>query len=77
LSATETIDPIQSARDQAMPFLRDFQHALQKGALVVCFQCTQFAFGESTGLGRCARYQVEAWPFAPFRCEGFERRKKQ
>jgi hypothetical protein len=68
---------IQSAKDSAMPFLREFQQALQAGVLVVCFQCSQFTFGaEPTGLGRCERYQIESWPFAPFKCERFERRKK-
>lgn len=60
-----------------MPFLRDFQQALQTGALVVCFQCNQFAFGpEPSGLGHCAHHQIEAWPFVPFRCGEFQRRKK-
>jgi hypothetical protein len=64
------------AKAAALPYLREFQHALQLERLVVCFQCEHFTFGpEHAGLGRCSRHKVEAFPFAPFSCAQFERRK--
>lgn len=77
-SETPHAQRIRQAFHEAAPFLREFQHAIKDGRLVICAQCVQFTFGhELSGRGPCAKYQVEAWPFAPFTCEGFERRKKQ
>ncbi len=69
---------IRQAFHEATPYLREFKDALKAGRLVICAQCTQFTFDrEPAGLGQCGQYRSEAWPFAPFVCDGFERRKKQ
>ena len=76
-SETPQAQKIRQAFHEATPYLREFQHALKAGQLVICAQCAQFTFGhEPSSLGQCARHQVEAWPFAPFACAGFEKRKK-
>ena len=77
-SETPQAQRIRQAFHEATPYLREFQHALKAGQLVICAQCTQFTFGhELPELGQCARHRVEAWPFVPFTCAGFERRKRQ
>ena len=76
-SETPHAQRIRQAFHEATPFLRKFQHALKAGRFVICAQCTQFTFDhDPSRLGQCGRYRIEAWPFAPFACEGFERRKK-
>lgn len=53
--------------------LRVYFEALLLGRLALCGNCAHYAFGEDpAALGYCARFKVEAWPFAPFQCEGFE-----
>lgn len=62
---------IAAARDVAP--LADFRAALTLGRLHVCCNCGHFSFGvEPAGLGHCERFNVEAWPFVPFWCAGFE-----
>lgn len=66
----------REALEAATPYLRHFAQALRLGRLRVCCQCGQYAWArDPEHLGRCGRYEVEAWPFAPAPCEGFERRR--
>jgi hypothetical protein len=59
------------ARDAAP--LADFRQALLLGRLVICGNCSRFEFGAPpAGTGTCTRWQVEAFPFVPFWCAGFE-----
>jgi hypothetical protein len=51
----------------------DFRAALLLGRLHVCCNCSAFTFGtEPAGVGRCERFDVEAWPFVPFWCSAFQ-----
>ena len=53
--------------------LADFRAALVMGRLHVCCNCSEFRFGaDPAGLGHCRRFNVEAAPFVPFWCAGFE-----
>jgi uncharacterized membrane protein len=62
---------IAAARDAAP--LADFRAALVTGRLYLCCNCAQFAFtADPAALGRCHRFSVEAAPFIPFWCVGFE-----
>ena len=64
-------EAITQARDAAP--LCDFWAALTLGRLMLCGNCARFNFGEEPAqLGHCRRFDVEAWPFVPFWCSGFE-----
>jgi TubC N-terminal docking domain len=53
--------------------LNDFHAALHLGRLQLCANCAGFTFASDPAcLGHCARFGVEAWPFAPFRCSGYK-----
>lgn len=61
---------IVAARDAAP--LADFREALILGRLVICGNCSRFTFdADPAGLGRCDRWDIEAFPFVPFYCAGF------
>lgn len=62
---------IIAARDAAP--LGAFRAALIRGALVVCGNCSRFAFGaDPAALGDCRHFHTEVYPFVPFYCAGFE-----
>jgi hypothetical protein len=72
---TERRRLILAARDAAG--LDDYRAALVRGQLHLCGNCTRFSFGadDPAGLGQCAHFNVEAWPFVPMlRCAGFDAR---
>jgi len=53
--------------------LDSYRHALWLGTLVVCGNCRHFQFADDPAeLGQCRCFAVEAWPFVPFPCSGFE-----
>lgn len=61
---------------EARPMLAEYRTALRLGTLMLCANCSHFSAGaDPSGIGRCSRFKVEAWPFAPFWCAGFERSK--
>jgi len=71
--------PMSRARREAImnawdgEALREYFEALLLGRLVICGHCSHFQFGEApAALGWCLRLKLESWPFAPFKCEGFE-----
>lgn len=69
---------IKQAFVDAAPYLREFEAALKRGRVVICGQCSRFTFaGQPADLGHCGQFAVEAWPFVPFQCGGFERRQKR
>jgi hypothetical protein len=66
---------IEAARDAAG--LEGFRAALLNGRLHLCANCVRFTFDAKnpTGVGRCARFRCETWPFVPMlRCAGFQAR---
>jgi hypothetical protein len=69
--ARERTEPIAPAGDASQ--LLEFKAALRSGRLHVCCNCSAFVFGAApAGIGRCRRFGVEAWPFVPFWCSGFQ-----
>lgn len=75
-SETPRAAAIKQAIIEATPYLREFKDALQFGKLVICCQCVKFTFAERPAeIGAC-REHGEAWPFVPFTCGEFVRRKK-
>jgi len=54
--------------------MQDFRAALVLGRLHVCCNCQQFTFSAADpgALGHCRRFNLEAAPFVPFWCAGFE-----
>jgi hypothetical protein len=72
VTRAEITQAIAQAREAAG--LADYRDALTLGALHLCGDCRHFSFGpEVAGLGKCARYNVKAWPFVPFICPGFHK----
>lgn len=68
---------IKQAFTNAIPYLREFQHALKAERLVICAQCYAFTFAKKPAdIGECWRHEVESWPFVPFKCSEFVRRQK-
>ena len=62
---------IIAARDTAQ--LDEWCGPLILGHLVVCGNCDALKFGsDAAGLGHCARFDIEAAPFCPFQCPGFQ-----
>lgn len=62
---------VLAARDAAP--LSEYRAALILLRLHVCGNCAAFQFGsDPASLGECLRFNVEAWPFVPFGCVGFE-----
>jgi hypothetical protein len=71
--AAERRKAIKSACDAATPDMQDSRAALVLGHLQLCGNCTRFVFGtDPGGLGHCRRFNLEAAPFVPFWCAGFE-----
>lgn len=71
--ATQASRVGQVAARNAAPVLSDFRAALLLGRLHVCCNCHQFSFAaHASGMGNCRRFNVEAWPFVPFWCSGFQ-----
>jgi hypothetical protein len=67
---------ITEAFKAAAPALRQFKEALEAGRLCICGQCFYFDFAKDPqAMGTC-RLHGDAWPFAPFTCLQFERRRK-
>ncbi len=63
----------RQATAEGIATLGSFRHALVLGRLHTCCNCSHFGFATDRGaLGACRRYQVEAWAFVPFKCDGFE-----
>lgn len=63
----------QTGRVRDTTPLVNFREALVLGRLHVCCNCSAFSFGTvPAGIGHCRRFDVEAWPFVPFWCSGFE-----
>jgi hypothetical protein len=61
------------AIEAARPCLDEYRAALVLGHLSACCNCEYFLHGtDPAGLGQCQRYDVEAAPFVPFPCPGFE-----
>jgi hypothetical protein len=61
------------AAEAATPYMAEFRDALVLGRLVVCCNCLHFRWGaDPAGIGQCERFKVEAFPFIPFCCSGFE-----
>jgi hypothetical protein len=61
------------AAEAATPYMAEFRDALVLGRLVVCCNCLHFRWGaDPAGIGQCERFKVEAFPFVPFCCSGFE-----
>jgi hypothetical protein len=57
----------------ARTWMAQFDAALKLGRLHVCCNCARFSFGiDRAGFGHCERFNIEAWPFVPFWCAGFE-----
>lgn len=76
-SETPQAQRIRQAFHEATPFLREFQHALKAGRLVICAQCVKYTFAESPNdIGSCQEHG-RAWPFVPFKCGDFTRREKK
>lgn len=70
-------EEVKQAFADSAPFLREFQHGLKAGVLRICAQCDHYEFGAKVvDLGVCRTLRERAWPFMPFRCEAFVRRKK-
>src|SRR5262249_22973459 len=66
-SASEAI--AESCRRSPLP---EFQAALLLGRLQACCNCAWFVFGVNPDdLGYCRRFNDDAWPFCPFKCDGF------
>ena len=62
---------IVAARDAAD--LDYWRAPLVLGRLHICCNCQLFAFAADPGaLGHCRRFNLEAAPFLPFWCAGFE-----
>jgi hypothetical protein len=54
-------------------WMAQFDAALRLGRLHVCSNCARFSFAiDRAGFGHCGRFNMEAWPFVPFWCVGFE-----
>jgi hypothetical protein len=71
--ASERRKAIKSTRDAATLGMEEFRAALVLGRLHVCCNCQQFTFGTHPGrFGHCRRFDLEAAPFVPFWCSGFE-----
>ena len=69
--AAERCSAIVAARDAAD--LNYWRAPLVLGHLHLCGNCAAFQFSpDPAGLGRCSRFNIEAAPFVPFWCAGFE-----
>jgi hypothetical protein len=57
----------------AVSALSRYHNSLLLGKLHVCGNCRHFDFGpDPLEFGQCRRFSVEAWPFVPFWCAGFQ-----
>jgi hypothetical protein len=62
---------ITKTRDESC--LPDYRAALVLGRLHICCNCSSYRFGAvPAALGHCQRFDVEAWPFVPIWCSGFD-----
>ena len=73
MSLVEALDRLAERDFNALEALAAYREALRLGRLHVCANCRHFtAACELAGLGRCKRFNVDAWPLVAFWCSGFE-----
>jgi len=73
VSLVEALERVGERDTDALAALAPYRAALLLGRLHVRCNCQQFAFSaDPGGLGHCRRVNVEAAPFVPFWCAGFE-----
>ena len=73
MSLVEELERLGERDTDALAALALHRAALLLGRLHVCCNCSTFVFGSNAAaLGHCRRFNLEAAPFVPFWCSGFE-----
>jgi hypothetical protein len=72
VSLVEELERLGERDTDALAALAPYRAALLLGRLHVCCNCSTFVFDSNGILGHCRRFNLEAAPFLPFWCSGFE-----